>query len=53
MALRDTRMLTDPLRRQGRALSVGALLGVVLLAGAFILSILKPAGRDRNAPGAG
>ena len=44
VALRDTRMLTDPLRRQGRALSVGALLGVVLLAGAFILSILRPAG---------
>jgi type VII secretion protein EccB len=44
VALRDTRMLTDPLRRQGRALSVGLMLGVVLLAGAFILSILRPAG---------
>ncbi|WP_241473921.1 type VII secretion protein EccB [Mycolicibacterium neoaurum] len=44
VALRDTRMLTDPLRRQGRALSVGLMLGIVLLAGAFILSILRPAG---------
>lgn len=44
VALRDTRMLTDPLRRQGRALSVGLMLGVILLAGAFILSILRPAG---------
>lgn len=44
VALRDTRMLTDPLRRQGRALSVGALIGAVVLAGAFILSILKPTG---------
>ena len=48
VALRDTRMLTDPLRRQGRALSVGLMLGVVLLAGAFILSIFKPAGASGN-----
>jgi type VII secretion protein EccB len=48
VALRDTRMLTDPLRRQGRALSVGLMLGVVMLAGAFILSILKPAGASGN-----
>jgi type VII secretion protein EccB len=50
VALRDTRMLNDPLRRQGRALSVGAMLGVVLLAGAFVLSILKPAGVSGNRP---
>jgi type VII secretion protein EccB len=50
VALRDTRMLTDPLRRQGRALSVGALAGVVLLAGAFILSVLKPAGVSGSKP---
>ncbi|HEX9175259.1 MAG TPA: type VII secretion protein EccB [Mycobacterium sp.] len=50
VALHDTRMLTDPLRRQGRALSIGALLGAVLLAGAFILSILKPAGASGNHP---
>ena len=50
VALRDTRMLTDPLRRQGRALSVGSLAGVVLLAGAFILSVLKPAGISGSHP---
>lgn len=50
VALRDTRMLTDPLRRQGRAISVGVLAGVVLLAGAFILSVLKPAGISGNRP---
>ncbi|MBS4730602.1 type VII secretion protein EccB [Mycobacterium sp. SM1] len=50
VALRDTRMLTDPLRRQGRALSVGVLLGVVLLGGAFVLSVLKPAGLSGNRP---
>jgi type VII secretion protein EccB len=44
VALHDTRMLSDPLRRQGRALGVGTLLGVVLCAGAFVLSMLKPAG---------
>lgn len=44
VALRDTRMLTDPLRRQGRALSVGTLIAAVLVAGALVLSILKPAG---------
>lgn len=44
VALHDTRMLSDPLRRQGRALGVGALLGAVLIAGAFVLSMLKPAG---------
>lgn len=50
VALRDTRMLADPLRRQGRALSVGLLLGVVLIGGAFVLSILKPAGVTGNRP---
>ena len=50
VALRDTRMLTDPLRRQGRALSVGLMLGVVLIAGAFILSVLRPAGASGNRP---
>ncbi len=50
VALRDTRMLNDPLRRQGRALSVGAMLGVVLVAGAFVLSVLKPAGVTGNRP---
>jgi type VII secretion protein EccB len=51
VALRDTRMLTEPLRRQGRALfGVGALLGAVLLAGAFMLSVFKPAGVTGNHP---
>ncbi len=44
VALHDTRMLSDPLRRQARALTVSTLLGVVLVAGAFVLSIIKPAG---------
>ncbi|OKH76739.1 secretion protein EccB [Mycobacterium sp. SWH-M3] len=48
VALRDTRMLTDPLRRQGRALSVGLMLGAVLCVGAFVMSILKPAGISGN-----
>lgn len=48
VALRDTRMLTDPLRRQGRALSVGLMLGAVLCVGAFILSVIKPAGVSGN-----
>ncbi|WP_292974835.1 type VII secretion protein EccB [Mycobacterium sp.] len=50
VALRDTRMLTNPLRRQGRALSVGALIGAVVLAGAFILSVLKPTGNGGSHP---
>jgi type VII secretion protein EccB len=48
VALRDTRMLTDPLRRQGRALSVGLMLGVVLCVGAFLLSVIRPAGTSGN-----
>lgn len=47
-ALHDTRMLADPLRRQGQALSIGSVLGVVLLLGAFVLSIFKPAGVSGN-----
>lgn len=50
VALRDTRMLNDPLRRQARALSVGTMLGAVLVAGAFVLSVLKPAGVSGNHP---
>lgn len=50
VALHDTRMLSDPLRRQARALTVSALLAVVLLAGAFVLSILKPAGITGGKP---
>ena len=50
VALRDTRMLTDPLRRQGRALVVGSMLAAVLVVGAFVLSVLKPAGVSGNRP---
>lgn len=50
VALRDTRMLADPLRRQGRALSGGAMLGIVILAGAFIYSTLRPGGIAGNHP---
>lgn len=48
VALRDTRMLTEPLRRQGRALVVGVALGVVLCVGAFVMSLLRPAGISGN-----
>ncbi|SIJ21914.1 type VII secretion protein EccB, Actinobacterial [Mycobacteroides abscessus subsp. abscessus] len=44
VALGDTRMLADPLRRQGRALGVGLLLGLVACGGAFVYSVLRPAG---------
>ncbi|MCV7314247.1 type VII secretion protein EccB [Mycolicibacillus parakoreensis] len=50
VALQDTRMLADPLRRQSRSLTVSALIAVVLLAGAFVLSIIKPAGISGNRP---
>ncbi len=48
VALQDTRMLSDPLRRQARSLTVSALIAVVLVAGAFVLSIIKPAGITGN-----
>lgn len=44
VALQDTSMLVDPLRRQSRALTVSALLGCVGLVIALILSVFKPAG---------
>ncbi|BBY55972.1 type VII secretion protein EccB [Mycobacterium koreense] len=50
VALQDTRMLADPLRRQSRSLTVSVLIAVVLLAGAFVLSIIKPAGAGGNRP---
>lgn len=50
VALHDTRMLSDPLRRQARALTVSALLAAVLLAGAFVMSIIKPAGITGGKP---
>jgi type VII secretion protein EccB len=50
VALHDTRMLDDPLNRQGKSLIVGCLLGAVLLIGAFVLSVIKPAGISGNHP---
>lgn len=48
VALLDTQMLTDPLRRQGRALVIGAVLAVLVCAGAFMLSVVRPAGVSGN-----
>lgn len=48
-ALHDTRMLSDPLGRQGQASGIGALLAVVLLLGALVMAIFKPAGASNDA----
>ncbi|MFI9412655.1 type VII secretion protein EccB [Nocardia gamkensis] len=41
---RDVRMLHDPMRSQIRSLLVGAVLGVLVVAGAAILAFLRPQG---------
>lgn len=41
---RDVRMLHDPMRSQSRSLIVGAVLGLLVVAGAVILSFLRPQG---------
>ncbi|MBF6212545.1 type VII secretion protein EccB [Nocardia puris] len=41
---RDVRMLHDPMRSQSRSLIVGAVLGLLVVAGAAILSFLRPQG---------
>ncbi|MGW5570019.1 type VII secretion protein EccB [Nocardia thailandica] len=41
---RDVRMLHDPMRSQSRSLWVGAVLGLLIVAGAAILGFLKPQG---------
>ncbi|MEV6323782.1 type VII secretion protein EccB [Nocardia sp. NPDC051787] len=41
---RDVRMLHDPMRSQLRSLVVGAILGVLVVAGAAILAFLRPQG---------
>ncbi|MEV0762975.1 type VII secretion protein EccB [Nocardia sp. NPDC050435] len=41
---RDIRMLHDPMRSQFRSLVVGAVLGVLVVAGAAILAFLRPVG---------
>ncbi|MFC4377457.1 type VII secretion protein EccB [Nocardia halotolerans] len=41
---RDVRMLHDPMRSQSRSMIVGVVLGLIIVAGAAILSFLKPQG---------
>ncbi|MFD6107562.1 type VII secretion protein EccB, partial [Nocardia salmonicida] len=41
---RDVRMLHDPMKSQSRSLMVGAVLGLIIVAGAAILGFLKPQG---------
>ncbi|WP_019926191.1 type VII secretion protein EccB [Nocardia sp. BMG111209] len=41
---RDIRMLHDPMRTQFRSLVIGAVLGVLVVAGAAILAFLRPQG---------
>ncbi|MEV6273908.1 type VII secretion protein EccB [Nocardia sp. NPDC051832] len=41
---RDIRMLHDPMRSQFRSLVVGAVLGILVVAGAAILAFLRPVG---------
>ncbi|WP_327101007.1 type VII secretion protein EccB [Nocardia vinacea] len=41
---RDVRMLHDPMRSQLRSMLVGAILGVLVVAGAAILAFLRPQG---------
>lgn len=44
MVRRDVRMLHDPMRSQIRSLIVGSVVGLLVLAGAAILSFLRPVG---------
>lgn len=44
VALHDTRMLVDPLRSQNRAVLVGALVSVTVVAGCFVFSLIRPGG---------
>ncbi|WP_227998555.1 type VII secretion protein EccB [Nocardia australiensis] len=46
---RDVRMLHDPMRSQLRSLLVGAVLGLLVVAGCAILAFLKPQGSIGNA----
>ncbi len=41
---RDVRMLHDPMRSQSRSLIIGAVLGILVVAGAAIMSFLRPQG---------
>ncbi|WP_307718767.1 type VII secretion protein EccB [Nocardia grenadensis] len=44
MVRRDVRMLHDPMRSQSRSFIVGAVLGILVIAGAAIMSFLRPQG---------
>ncbi len=44
MIRRDVRMLHDPMRSQSRSLIIGAILGLLVVAGAAILAFLRPQG---------
>ena len=44
MVRRDVRMLHDPMRSQSRSLIIGAILGVLAVAGCMILALLHPQG---------
>lgn len=44
VALHDTRMLVDPLRTQNRAVLVGALVSITVVAGCFVFSLIRPGG---------
>ncbi|AYF76596.1 type VII secretion protein EccB [Nocardia yunnanensis] len=46
---RDVRMLHDPMRSQFRSLMVGAVLGVLVVAGAAIMAFIRPQGSIGNA----
>src|ERR1700747_2104260 len=45
IALRDTRMLVDPLRTQSLAVLMGALILITGLAGCFVFSLIRPNGQ--------
>lgn len=49
VALHDTRMLVDPLRTQNRAVLVGALVSITVVAGCFVFSLIRPGGDAGNA----
>lgn len=44
IALHDTRMLTDPLRQQSRAVITGSLVVVTGLIGCFVFTLIRPSG---------
>ncbi len=44
LALRDTRMLTDPLRAQSRSVLMGVLIVITGLLGCFVFSLIRPNG---------